>query len=137
MFPTDDQTLELLHAALHPGPGAERTSVGDLLELYGQMHGGRAYHSNDVIAALLAALRDLRAVAGPTELAVARGRREAYAVVRAELARELRGAPYNAAGRIQVTYVGGLARARRIVERLFRDALDAEERLVIDSVGGN
>ncbi len=51
-------------------------------------------------------------------LAEARGRRQAYQTIRAALATELRGAPYNAPGRTQLTYVGGLARARRIAERL-------------------
>jgi hypothetical protein len=70
-------------------------------------------------------------------LAAARGRRQALAAVRAVLASELRGAPYNAPGRSQLTYVGGLARARRIVEGLYRQAALAEEDLVLgaDSAG--
>lgn len=60
-------------------------------------------------------------------LAEARGRREAYGTIRAALARELRGAPHNAPPQSQLTYVGGLARARRIAERLYRYANNAEE----------
>lgn len=77
-FPTDDQTLGLLDAALNPGPGAERSSVGDLCRLYSEMAGSdlgavehevddstvvmrdAEYHPNDVIAALLAEVRRLR-----------------------------------------------------------------------------
>lgn len=68
------------------------------------------------------------------ELAVARGRRgrrEGLALARAEIARELRGAPLNAPGRTQLTYDGGLARARRILERLYHDAAAVEEQLVV------
>lgn len=67
-------------------------------------------------------------------LAEARGRREAYQTIRADLSRELRGAPYNAPPQAQLTYVGGLARARRLAERLYRTALNAEEDLVIGDV---
>lgn len=65
-------------------------------------------------------------------LAEARGRRQAYADLRTELSRELRGAPHNAPPQSQLTYVGGLARARRMVEQLYRAANDAEEALVLD-----
>jgi len=64
-------------------------------------------------------------------LVAARARREALAGLRAELAKELRGAPYNAPGKTQITYTGGLARARRIVERRYQAALTAEEDLVL------
>jgi hypothetical protein len=77
-FPVDDQTLDLLDAALHPGPDAERTSVTDLCRLYSELAGsdltavesdeGRVtvmrdaeYHANDVISALVAEVRRLRA----------------------------------------------------------------------------
>jgi hypothetical protein len=64
----------------------------------------------------------------------ARARREALAQVRAELAAELRGAPYNAPARAQITYVGGLARARRLVEDRYQAALSAEEQIVMDGI---
>lgn len=69
--------------------------------------------------------------AADIELAEARGRREAYETIRTALATEQRGAPYNAPARTQVTYIGGLARARRIVEGLFWEASAAEEALVM------
>lgn len=131
-FPTDDQTLGLLQAALNPGPDADRTSVNDLIELYGDM-AGTSFHVNDVLGALLAEVVAHRALAGPTMLAVARGRREAYAAARTELRNELRGAPGNAPPQSQLTYVGGLARARRMLERLYQGALADEERLVLGS----
>lgn len=76
-FPVDDATLDLLWTALHPGPDAERTSVGDLLTLYSQMAGSDTeavaeerdgiqtmrdpeYHHNDVLAALITEVRSLR-----------------------------------------------------------------------------
>lgn len=63
-FPVDEQTLDLLHHALHPGPDAQRTSVTDLCEIYGQLAGvpadGGGYHVNEVLAAVLADLRRVR-----------------------------------------------------------------------------
>jgi hypothetical protein len=38
-FPVDDGTLDLLWGALHPEPGAERTSLWDFLEFMSQMGG--------------------------------------------------------------------------------------------------
>ena len=67
-------------------------------------------------------------------LIAARARRETLARVRAELARELRGAPHNAPAQSQLTYVGGLARARRLVETRYRSALTAEEQIVMAGV---
>lgn len=131
VFPTDDQTLQLLDKVLHPGPGAERTSVTDLVELYADM-AGVPFHINDVVDALLTELRELRVLAGPTALAEARGRREAYEKARAAIRAELLGAPLNAPPQSQLTYVGGLARARRMVEALYQQAQDDEEQLVMD-----
>ncbi len=66
-------------------------------------------------------------------LVAARARREGLAAVRAALTRELKQAPFNTPDiSTQNTYVGGLARARRLVEALYRAALTAEERAVID-----
>lgn len=66
------------------------------------------------------------------ELAQARARREAFDTARRALAAELRGAPHNAPANSQLTYVGGLARARRILERLYVASAAAEEHLVLD-----
>jgi len=38
-FPVDDGTLDLLWTALHPGPEAERSSLGDFLDLMSQLGG--------------------------------------------------------------------------------------------------
>lgn len=76
-FPVDDQTLDLLHTALNPGPHADRTSVTDLCDLYSRMAGSdpgavedtvdgvdvlrdAQYGPHDVIAALLGEVRRLR-----------------------------------------------------------------------------
>ena len=87
-FPTDDSTLDLLDLALNPGPDAERTSLNDLLTLLSQMGGSdtdavqgvevmpnpfvpgesadvnvmrdSVYSPNDVIRALIDALREAR-----------------------------------------------------------------------------
>ena len=67
-------------------------------------------------------------------LLAARARRETFAALRAELVAELRGAPHNAPARSQLTYVGGLARARRLVEARYRSALAAEEQIVMDGI---
>ena len=67
-------------------------------------------------------------------LVAARARREALAQVRAELAAELRGAPHNAPAQAQLTYVGGLARARRLVEVSYQAALADEEQIVMDGI---
>lgn len=88
-FPTDESTLAMLELALNPGPEADRTSLGELLTLMSQMGGSDTeavettevmphpfvpgesveaevmrdpvYHENDVILALIAALRLARA----------------------------------------------------------------------------
>jgi len=84
-FPTDDGTLDLLVMALIPAPDAERTSLDELLTLLSQMGGSDTdavasvttmphplipgesvevdvmrdptYHPNDVILALIRAVR--------------------------------------------------------------------------------
>lgn len=66
------------------------------------------------------------------ELVIARTRRETLARVHAEISRELRGAPHNAPPQAHVTYVGGLSRARRLVQHLYRAALHEEEEIVMD-----
>lgn len=38
-FPVDDATLDMLWSALHPGPGAERTSLWDFLGLMSELGG--------------------------------------------------------------------------------------------------
>lgn len=38
-FPVDDQTLDLLWTAIRPGPEAERSSLGEVLDLYSRMGG--------------------------------------------------------------------------------------------------
>lgn len=38
-LPVDDEALELYLSALHPGPDAERSSLGELLDLYSEMAG--------------------------------------------------------------------------------------------------
>lgn len=88
-FPVDDGTLDLLSLALDPGEDAERTSVGDFLDFMSQMGGSDttavdrvetgphpfiegesvefhymrdvAYHEHDVLRALIAEIRRLRA----------------------------------------------------------------------------
>lgn len=77
-FPVDDQTLDLLDAAINPGPDAERSSVADLCGMYSELAGADLgavesgdehmavmrdpmYHPNDVIAALVGEVRRLRA----------------------------------------------------------------------------
>jgi len=85
----DDSTLDLLSLALDPGEDAERTSVGDFLDFLSQMGGSdttavdhvsigphpfidgesvewhhmrdAAYHEHDVMRALIAEVRRLRA----------------------------------------------------------------------------
>lgn len=92
-FPVDDATLDLLEAAMNPhehgDPEAETSSVWPLLGMFSQLGGsdldaveqvvddGRdggpevvlmrdpQYHSNDVIASLIAEVRRLRALVGP------------------------------------------------------------------------
>lgn len=78
-FPVDDVTLDLLWAAVRPGPDAERSSIGDVCDLYSQLAGSDldavaeisdgvrvmrdpAYHPNDVIAALITEMRRIRAI---------------------------------------------------------------------------
>lgn len=84
-FPTDESTLDLLWTALNPGPESELTSVLDLLEFMSELGGsdpyavseviddgsahaprivlGRdpVYSINDVLRALIVALREARA----------------------------------------------------------------------------
>lgn len=67
-------------------------------------------------------------------LIAARARRETLGQLRAELARELRGAPHNAPAQAQLTYAGGLARARRLLEVRYRSALADEEQIVMDGI---
>jgi hypothetical protein len=82
-FPVDDATLDLLWDAMHPGPEAERSSVGDVLDLYTRLGGSDPdaidyegtsevndpamtvmrdpqYHPNDVLSALIIEVRRLR-----------------------------------------------------------------------------
>jgi hypothetical protein len=84
-FPVDDQTLDLLSAALN---GSEieggRSSVGDLCHLYSDLGGSDLnavesddgvmrvmrdphYHPNDIIAALIAEIRRLRKLGSAIE----------------------------------------------------------------------
>lgn len=85
-LPVDDTSLDLYWAALHPGPEAGRSSIGDVLDLYSQMAGSDPhaedgqirdqygdvidgivvrrdcfYHPNDLISALIVEIRRLRA----------------------------------------------------------------------------
>lgn len=78
-FPVDAATLDMLWLAIHPGPGAESTSVSDLLRLYEELGGSdptavaevidehivvmrdAGYHTNDVISALIIEVLRLRA----------------------------------------------------------------------------
>ncbi len=65
-FPVDSQTLDLIAAAVRPGPDAERSSLADLCTLITQLSGTTepdvSYHHNDVIAALVDEVRRLRAL---------------------------------------------------------------------------
>ncbi len=78
-FPVDDQTLDLLDAAATGTTGPEgRSSITDLCQFYSEMAGcdstamestedgmtvmrDPTYHPNDIIAALVAEVRRLRA----------------------------------------------------------------------------
>lgn len=69
-FPVDPQSLDLLDAAIRPGPEAERSSLHDLCQLMSQLGGATGdpddeedpqYHPNDVIAALIDEIRRLHA----------------------------------------------------------------------------
>ncbi len=79
-FPTDAGTLDMLDAALNPSPDAKQTSVGDLINLYSELAGSdlnayidnvdgilvgrdRQYHVNDILAALITEVRQLRQAA--------------------------------------------------------------------------
>lgn len=53
-FPVDDTTLDLVWSAIHPGPEAERSSLGDLLTMLGNVH------EHDVISALIQEVRRQR-----------------------------------------------------------------------------
>lgn len=76
------QPLDLLWNAVHPEPEAERSSVGEVLDLYAEMGGSDptavaeeddstvimrdpGYHPNDVISALITEVRRLRLIDGP------------------------------------------------------------------------
>lgn len=76
-FPVDDQTLDLLHQAINPGPHAERSSVLDLCQMYSELAGADLtavesdedgieimrdpqYHPNDIIVALVDEVRRVR-----------------------------------------------------------------------------
>lgn len=78
-FPVDDQTLDMLWDAIHPGPGATRSSVTDFLDLMTRLGGSdpdaiqdtilenvhvmrdQFYHEHDVMSALIEEIRRLRA----------------------------------------------------------------------------
>lgn len=89
-FPVDDGTLDLISTAIDPGPEAARSSLGDLLILLSEMGGSDTsavahvvepgdewdpgidgaeivmmrdpcYHDHDLIRALVAEIRRLRA----------------------------------------------------------------------------
>lgn len=123
-FPVDEQTLRLVQAAVALGPAA----VGDLLA---DMDVGDEVVG--LITALVAEVRSLRAAVQFQDAAVQRGRREALQRARDALVEELRGAPFDLPEPRFRTYVGGLARARRVLEEQFRVALVEEEQAVIDS----
>jgi hypothetical protein len=64
-FPVDEETLALLETSISPdGETAEVSSLGSFLEFMGQLGGlgpDEAYHHHDVIRALVAEVRRLRA----------------------------------------------------------------------------
>lgn len=74
-FPTDEATLALLDLALNPRPNSERSSLGELLEMLSGYDPSKliqindawveypepTYHPHDVIRALVAEVRRLRA----------------------------------------------------------------------------
>lgn len=82
-FPVDPSTLDLIETALHPGPTSQTSSVGQLCDLYSALAGSDLdavdhvsdggvrvmrdphYHPNDIIDALLAEVRRLRAHPDP------------------------------------------------------------------------
>jgi hypothetical protein len=77
-LPVDDVSLDLYWSALHPGPDAERSSIGDVLDLLSEMAGSDPdaveerlaenvvvmrdpmYHPNSLISALITEIRRLR-----------------------------------------------------------------------------
>jgi hypothetical protein len=81
-FPVDDATLDLLWAALHPGPDAEKSSVWPLLDMFSRLGGSdpeaveeqlddntalmrdQHYHDDDVVESLIIEVRRLRALIG-------------------------------------------------------------------------
>lgn len=83
-LPVDDVALDLYWQALNPGTDAERTSISDVLDLYSRLAGSdpdaiaehidentvemrdAQYHPNDLIAALVAEIRRLRAAPPPS-----------------------------------------------------------------------
>ncbi len=87
-FPVDDQTLNLLEAAMNPrehgDPNAETASVWPLLTFMSQMAGAgdtAHYHDNDVHASLIAEVRRLRLEVATADL---RGYGKAVARLRDE-----------------------------------------------------
>lgn len=77
-FPVDDGTLDMLWSALGNDPGAERSSVSELLTLYSQLGGSDTdavesvddgiflmrdpqYHEHDILSSLITEVRRLRA----------------------------------------------------------------------------
>jgi hypothetical protein len=77
-FPVDDTTLGLVHTAINPPPGCDRTSLLDLCSIMSQLAGADpdatertcaaghtvmrdpTYHPYDIITALLDEVRRLR-----------------------------------------------------------------------------
>lgn len=89
-LPVDDVALDLYWSALHPGPDAERSSIGDVLDLLSEMAGsdpeaiveeesdehlvvGRdvLYHPNDLLSALIEEIRRLRSTCSASRQEVA------------------------------------------------------------------
>lgn len=81
-FPVDDSTLDLLERAMTVQPGSVSTSMGETLRMLSELGGSDTtaveedlgddvrlmrdpmYHEHDVIAALIAEIRRLRAGGG-------------------------------------------------------------------------
>lgn len=57
-FPVDDATLDLLWQAIHPGPEATRSSVGDVLEMYAMLGGSDPNAVERVVAENIHIMRD-------------------------------------------------------------------------------
>lgn len=79
-FPVDDATLDLLWQAVRPGVEADRSSMGEFLDLMSRLGGSdpgaveeetddirvmrdQHYHEHDVVAALVTEIRRLRSIA--------------------------------------------------------------------------